>query len=54
VLLAIQRNPGLRSEQLDKHLRLDHKTAKAALAKLRALGKVKTTGQKRATTYAVA
>jgi hypothetical protein len=54
VLDAVKGTPGLRSEQIQKQLPLAPKVVKAALAKLRAAKRVKTSGQKRATTYAPA
>jgi hypothetical protein len=51
VLDYIARNPGKRTEEIGKGIGAD---AKPALAKLRAEKKVKTRGQKRATTYTVA
>ena len=54
VLEVVKGEPGLRSEQIQKQLPLAPKLVKAALAKLRAAKRVKTTGQKRATTYAAA
>jgi hypothetical protein len=51
VLDFIKSTPGLRSEQIAKQLGGD---VKSALAKLRAAGKVKTSGARRATTYASA
>lgn len=54
VLEAVKGSPGLRSEQIQKQLPLAPKLVKAALAKLRAAKRVKTSGQKRATTYAAA
>ena len=53
VLGFIERSPGLRSEQIAKGLGGDRSDVKDALARLRAGGKVKTKGQKRATTYSV-
>jgi hypothetical protein len=53
VLDIVKGTPGLRSEQIQKQLPLAPKLVKAALAKLRAAKRVKTTGEKRAMTYAV-
>ena len=54
VFKVIEDNPGLRTEEIYKKLPLPADQAKKALAKLRADGRVKTKGQKRATTYAAA
>ena len=54
VLDIVKGTPGLRSEQIQKQLPLAPKVVKAALAKLRAAKRVKTTGEKRAMTYAAA
>lgn len=55
LLTAIRKSPGLRSEQIYKKLpEHSRKLLKAGLAKLRAQKKVKTTGQKRSTTYRLA
>ena len=48
---AVGSFPGLRSEQLYGKVELPPKLAKAALARLRAQKRVKTKGEKRATTY---
>src|SRR5262245_19103508 len=48
---AVVSSPGLRSEQLYTKVKLPPKLAKAALARLRLDKRVKTVGQKRATTY---
>jgi hypothetical protein len=50
----IRKNPGLRSEQIQGELQLAPGAVKAALAKLRAERRVKTAGQRRATTYTAA
>jgi hypothetical protein len=47
----IKANPGQRTEEISKGIGAD---AKPALARLRAEGKVKTKGERRATTYALA
>jgi hypothetical protein len=54
VLKFVQSHPGLRSEQIQKQMDLASARVKGALLKLRATGKVKTKGQKRATTYQAA
>ena len=54
VLEIVKGTPGLRSEQIQKQLPMAPKVVKAALAKLRAAKRVKTTGEKRAMTYAAA
>ncbi len=54
MLKVIEGNPGLRSEEIYKKLPLRPELAKKALAKLREDKRVKTTGEKRATTYAAA
>jgi hypothetical protein len=51
VTAYIQANPGKRSEEIGKAIGSD---VKPALAKLRAEGKVKTRGERRATTYSMA
>ena len=52
ILATVEKNPGLRSEQLQKLLvHLGPKLVKQGLAKLRAAKRVKTSGQRRATTY---
>ena len=53
VLAFIERSPGLRSEQIAKGMGGDRSDVKDALGRLRAGGKVKTKGQKRAMTYSV-
>ena len=47
----INRNPGLRSEEIQKKIGGEPDLVRKALAKLRASGKAKTKGAKRATTY---
>jgi hypothetical protein len=54
VLDFIAKNPGKRTEEIRSALELDSEYGGKLLAKLRADKKVKTRGQKRATTYAVA
>lgn len=54
LLAFISRNPGLRSEQIQKQLGAKQAAVKVGLAKLRASGRVKTSGTRRATTYASA
>ena len=54
LLAFIAKNPGLRSEQIQKQIGVKQALVKAGLAKLRAAGKVKTTGSRRSTTYASA
>lgn len=54
VLRLIQSKPGLRSEQIQKSIEMDPSSVKAALAKLRAAKRVKTKGERRATTYSAA
>ena len=51
LLRTIKASPGLRSEEIYKKLPVSPKVAKAGLAKLREQKKVKTSGEKRATTY---
>lgn len=53
VLKVIKAKPGLRSEQIYVKLELPIAEAKKALEKLRRTGRVKTRGEKRATTYSV-
>ncbi len=50
----IQKNPGLRTEELYKRLDMAPDAVKKALSKLREMKKVKTAGEKRATTYSAA
>jgi hypothetical protein len=47
----ISRNPGLRSEEIQKKIGGEPDLVRKALAKLRASGQAKTKGAKRATTY---
>jgi hypothetical protein len=55
LLKVVKAKPGLRSEQIYKKLpQQSPKILKAGLAKLRAQKKVKTSGERRATTYRVA
>jgi hypothetical protein len=54
ILKTVEKHPGLRSEQIQKQLDVDPRLVKAGLARLRAEKRVKTTGERRATTYAVA
>ncbi len=54
VFKVIEDNPGLRSEQIYKKLPLSPKLTKKVLAKLREGRRVKTSGKKRAMTYAAA
>jgi hypothetical protein len=51
LLKAIKSAPGLRSEQIYKKVSISPKVAKAGLAKLREQKKVKTSGERRSTTY---
>lgn len=53
LLGAIKKHPGLRSEQLQKYVEIPQSTVKAALGRLRLMGKVKTRGKRRSTTYKV-
>jgi len=50
----VKKKPGLRSEQLQKELSLAPKLVKAGLAQLRKDKRVKTSGERRSTTYAAA
>lgn len=50
----IRKHPGMRSEQIQAELQLPSGTVKIGLAKLRLARRVKTAGQRRATTYSVA
>ena len=54
LLDVIRAHPGLRSEQIQKHVNAAPKLVKAGLAKLRTLGRVKTSGIKRSTVYSAA
>ena len=51
MLELVKRNPGKRSEELQGQATMPAATVKAALAKLRATGRVRTRGRVRATTY---
>ena len=53
VLAFIAKNPGKRSEEIRKALGMPQDQNSKVLAKLRELKKVKTKGEKRATTYSV-
>lgn len=50
----VRKHPGLRSEQIQGEMQLQPGVVKAGLAKLRAARRVKTAGQRRATTYSAA
>jgi hypothetical protein len=54
ILAIVKKKPGLRSEQLQRELSLAPKLVKAGLAQLRKDKRVKTSGQRRSTTYAAA
>jgi len=54
LLGVIKTSPGLRSEQIYEKVNMSKKLAKAGLAKLREMRKVKIKGQKRAASYTVA
>jgi hypothetical protein len=54
VLEVIKAEPGLRSEQIYQKVSVSPKVAKKVLAKLREAKRVKTSGARRATTYAAA
>lgn len=54
IIEFIRKHPGLRSEQIQAELQLPAGAVKVGLAKLRLERKVKTAGQRRATTYSVA
>jgi transcription initiation factor IIE alpha subunit len=54
VFKVIEDHPGLRSEEIYKKLPLAPELTKKVLAKLREGKRVKTTGEKRAMTYAAA
>jgi hypothetical protein len=54
VLEVVEANPGLRSEEIYKKLPLSVEVARKALTKLRETKRVKTKGEKRSMTYAVA
>ncbi len=53
VLDLIAKNPGLRAEEITKQLRARPDAVKAALAGLRAAGRVKASGKARGTRYRV-
>jgi hypothetical protein len=50
----IKKKPGLRSEQIQREVSLGAKVVKAGLAQLRKERRVRTSGQRRSTTYALA
>jgi hypothetical protein len=52
VLKVVEKNPGLRSEEIYKKLPMATDLARKALGKLRDTKRVKTTGEKRSMTYA--
>jgi hypothetical protein len=54
IVEVIRRKPNLRSEQIQRELTLAPGVVKSGLAKLRLERRVKTTGQRRSTTYALA
>ncbi|MSP62548.1 MAG: hypothetical protein EXR72_19895 [Myxococcales bacterium] len=54
LVTLIQKNPGLRSEEIQKQVGGDKGAIKAALAKLRELKRVQTSGVKRSTIYTAA
>jgi hypothetical protein len=51
---VIRKKPGLRSEQIQRELSLAPKVVKAGLAQLRKERRVRTSGQRRSTTYSAA
>jgi hypothetical protein len=51
---VIRKKPGLRSEQIQREVSLGAKVVKAGLAQLRKERRVRTSGQRRSTTYAIA
>ena len=53
VLDYVGKNPGKRSEELRAGLKMDRKTLADSLVRLKAEKKIKSKGQKRATTYSV-
>jgi hypothetical protein len=54
VFQFVTRNPGRRSEQIQKESGVAPDSVRKALAKLREAGRLKTKGEKRATTYTAA
>lgn len=54
ILDVIRKKPGLRSEQIQRELSQPPKAVKAGLAQLRKDRRVRTSGQRRSTTYALA
>ncbi len=54
LLEVIRKKPGLRSEQIQREVSLGAKAVKAGLAQLRKERRVRTSGQRRSTTYAIA
>jgi hypothetical protein len=54
LLEIIRKHPGLRSEQIQREIALAPKAVKAGLAQLRKDKRVRTSGQRRSTTYSVA
>jgi len=51
---VIRKKPGLRSEQIQREISLGAKVVKAGLAQLRKERRVRTSGQRRSTTYSLA
>ncbi len=54
ILDVIRKHPGLRSEQIQREISLAPKAVKAGLAQLRKDKRVRTSGQRRSTTYSAA
>jgi hypothetical protein len=54
ILDVVRKKPGLRSEQIQREVSLASKMVKAGLAQLRKEHRVRTAGQRRSTTYAIA
>ena len=54
ILEVVKKKPGLRSEQIQKEIDAGPGVVKAGLARLRVERRVRTSGQRRSTTYALA
>jgi hypothetical protein len=54
IIDVVKKKPGLRSEQIQRELDFGQGVVKAGLARLRLERRVRTSGQRRATTYSIA